>query len=218
MPKRYFWVNGKERVAVTDIDGVLADSAEPVVRRVNKMYGLDLQTRDIDDWNWVAKKVEDQTGSKEEGLKAGSVWFDPEVLSESLPIAGAQEAITRLLESKWKVWAATSRLPNAHDSTLDWINEFFSGIGSSRVYMRNTENMSLVTSAEIKLMAVGMLGARLYVEDDHLSVEYVSQNWGNGLVIAMLNRGWNKKADGFETFRVDDWNGVLSKALECEIK
>jgi 5'(3')-deoxyribonucleotidase len=211
MPGRYFWFNSKERVAVTDIDGVLADSADPVVRRVNRMYGLGLEAQDIDSWNWVGKTIEERTGSKEEGLKAGNVWFNPEVLAESLPIAGAVEAITKLLDLKWKVWAATSRYPNARNSTLDWIDKYFPGIGSGRVYMREAENVNLISSAEIKLMAVGMLGASLYVEDDYLSVEYVSKNWGYGLTIAMLNRGWNKEAAGYDQLRVNDWGEILQR-------
>lgn len=211
MPGRYFWSNSKERVVVTDIDGVLADSAAPVVRKVNKMYGLDLRTQDINNWNWVGRTIEEHTGSKEEGMKAGNVWYDPEVLAESQPIAGAVEVITRLLELKWKVWAATSRYPNARESTLDWIDRYFPGIGSAKVYMREAENVNLVSSAEIKLLAVGMLGASLYVEDDYLSVEYVSKNWPHGLAIAMLNRGWNKNASGYDQFRVDDWEGILQR-------
>jgi len=203
-----------ERVALMDIDGVLADSAIPVVDEVNRRYKTNLKPGEIDHWNWVSRTISGITNSAKEGKRAECLWFDPETLAKSPPIEGSVEGVEQLINLGWKVWAATSRLANAREKTLEWIDEHFPLIGRDRVYMRYPDTENLISSAEVKLLAVGMLRASLYVEDDPASVSFVVENIGRRLLVAMPDRGWNETDSKMDKYRVKDWKEIVDKVRD----
>ena len=197
-----------------DIDGVLADTGIPVIKEVNREWGTSFKPDDVSDWTFTERVITKLTGDPSEGKRANAIWFDPEVLFRSPPRTGALEVLIRLEEQNWVSWSATSRLPNAREMTMEWLNMYFPDIFSGRVYMREPGNEKLISSEEIKLAAVGMLGAMLYAEDDPVSVKYVVENCPhNGLVVAMLDCGWNHGVNKkLEQLRVKDWGELGRKA------
>ncbi len=197
------------KYGVTDVDGVLSLSGEPVVEEVNRQWGLNLDPRDIDRWTWVSETVEKITGSRQEGIRAEELWFDPEVLARAKPVLGALEALSELTEMGWVIWAATSRRPNARLITREWINAYFPMIKG--LYMLEDGNNEIISSVEVKLAAVGMLGARLYVDDDPRAIDHVVNSYKHLLIAALVNRGWNRQQTGFDQFRVDGWNDVVAR-------
>lgn len=203
-----------ERVALMDIDGVLADSEVPVVEEVNRIYKTNLKPEDIDCWFWMSKSITSITGSIEEGKKADCVWFRPEILAKSPPIEGAVEGVKQLIDQGWEVWAATSRPANTREKTLEWIDEYFPLIGRDRVYMRYPDTEELISSAEVKLLAVGMLRASLYVDDDPSSVGFVVENISRRLMVAIPDRGWNKTNPKMDKYRVSGWKQILEKVRD----
>ena len=118
---------------VTDVDGVWADLKEPVVAAVNQEWGTNLDPRDINSWMWVREQIYEQTGSAEEGERATQFWFDPDVLFLAKPVEGAVEAALGLMEKGYRPWAATSRLPNARESTIEWLRIYFPFVPTERV-------------------------------------------------------------------------------------
>ncbi|OGD09122.1 hypothetical protein A2397_01490 [Candidatus Amesbacteria bacterium RIFOXYB1_FULL_44_23] len=201
---------------LTDVDGVLADTAKPVVKEVNRRWGSQLRWQDINSWNWIGEQIEQLTKSKVEGEEATQVWFDPDILFLANPVEGAVEAAYDLMEMGYRLWAATSRLPNARESTIEWLRKYFPFLPQNRIYMRYPGVEDVVSSNDIKLAAVGMVGANLYTEDDPRAVDYVVKGWpGLGLTIAMFNRGWNQiltpEQAYLETYRVRGWKNVVAR-------
>lgn len=197
------------KYGVTDIDGVLALSDEVVVNEVNSRWGLELDAGKIDRWTWVSETVAELTGSKEEGRRAEELWFDPEVLAMAKPVPGACEALSELTAMGWVIWAATSRRPNARLVTKEWINAYFPMIRG--LYMLEDGNDAIISSVEVKLAAVGMLGAKLYVDDDSRAIDHVVKSYKNSLMAVLVTRGWNGQQTGFDQFRVDRWKDVVAR-------
>lgn len=197
------------KYGVTDIDGVLASSGEAVVKEVNLRWGLKLDAGKINRWTWVSETVAELTGSEEEGRRAEELWFDPEVLAMAKPVPGACEALSELTAMGWVIWAATSRRPNARLVTKEWINAYFPMIRG--LYMLEDGNDERISSVEVKLAAVGMLGAKLYVDDDPRAIDHVVKSYKNTLMAALVTRGWNRQQPGFDQFRVEGWEHVVAR-------
>jgi 5'(3')-deoxyribonucleotidase len=206
-----------ESTVLFDIDGVLADTAPPVIKEINKLFGLHLRVEAIDSWNYVTHEVKRLTGSAELGEKARQVWYKPDILAKADPIEGAVEAVKYVARVKgWRPWTATARLPNAQEMTIEWVYGNFPEIEKSGgVYMRQPGMETEISEHEIKLLAAGMLAPLIYVEDNHGTVEYVEENIPVKIKprICMPNRGWNKFAGAkFDRFRVGGLEDILEIA------
>jgi hypothetical protein len=68
-----------------DIDGILLDSASPVVKDFSNRTGIELSPCEIDSWTWLTQAArenglpEDIVSSAEQG------WFDPEIIGKARP-------------------------------------------------------------------------------------------------------------------------------------
>jgi len=203
----------EKKRGVFDVDGVLADSRVPVTNEVNRKWGTNFKPSDINNRLFFEKEITELTGDPNEGKLANEVWFDPDVLFKSLPIKGALEVLTRLQQKNWENWSATARLPDAREVTKEWLKIYFPDIFGERFYMREFGNEDLINSAEIKLLAVGMLKANLLVDDDQATVKYVVRNYPfSGLCVAMLDCGSNQDVDEqTEKLRAKDWFEIGGK-------
>lgn len=100
-----------------DIDGVVADSFPVFLRKMNEFFGKDLAT--IDNYNMAELYgVDWETMSK---------FFDDHIeylYSEPLPMPGALQGITKLLDKGHEIVYVTARNPGIEEEvTLKWMNE-----------------------------------------------------------------------------------------------
>ena len=105
-----------------DLDGVIADVYQVMVRMVKSEYGLDIEKlvkkRGFGYWwmNWPEVKAID--GCSEFIIQK---FNEPEVYQEACLIKGSLKVLQKWQRQGHQIWLITARPPNLKATTLNWL-------------------------------------------------------------------------------------------------
>ncbi|MFX1519816.1 MAG: hypothetical protein ACFFCD_07840 [Promethearchaeota archaeon] len=100
-----------------DVDGVLGDQIPPILKKLNKRYGLKLSKEDVTLWDLPIKDTDIET-------EIESALFNEDYILNMQPIDGAKEAMT-YLSKMYFVKIITSRPKETEAATLKWLRSNF---------------------------------------------------------------------------------------------
>jgi len=105
------------RIAV-DIDGTLCDQCYAAIKQINKRCHLHIKHSDITTWN---KKV----GDTQINLEIERTLRERSVVMKMPFIKNAKRVMNLLFKKGHYIIIATSRIPEAEEDTIDWLNTNF---------------------------------------------------------------------------------------------
>jgi 5'(3')-deoxyribonucleotidase len=150
----------KGKIIGLDMDGVLAQSREPVIAQINLDFGTRYTIADARIWGSVMEMLENQGFTEEEALDYSNwVWRDPEIIFSSSPIRGSLEFTLELSRLKIPFYVITSRVPELRASTFAWFEKWMPWIGEDQICMQIREEMDrgIFKAWMVKVLNVGLL-------------------------------------------------------------
>jgi len=189
---------GKQIKIGIDIDEVLADFMNPLIKFHNNRYGTSFKRNDFASYNlW-----ETWGGTKEEASQKIHDFYDSNYFSEGVnPIYGSLMTIS-LLNSNNNLFVITSRNEKIKNKTVSWIGDYFPKQFSDLYFTNNKRKKSDICINQ---------GINILVED---SLEYSFECASKGIDVLLMDCPWNKftKQKTHEKIkRVYGWKGVLKE-------
>lgn len=185
-----------------DIDGVLAFSAVPVLKKFNSLFGTDKKPAELEDWNIVCRWAKEQGLTNEQALKIQQLWYDPEILFQSPPIPGAIALMRRLYEAGIKPLIISSRTSSCAQSTKDWFKLYMPFVDPDTINVPQTD-----VREERKLFKVGTIarhGITLHFEDSLEDIETIL-NMSPEINIVVIPHRYNYRLKSLpRTFEYDE--------------
>lgn len=182
-----------EKRVVSDLDGVVAHSQMPFIRKFNRRFGTNYTYA-----NWTSFDFLTREAVRLSGESAGDVaaWlYSAEVVGRSSVVPGTREAIKELSLSGFEFDVVTSRPPNQGEMTHRWINGHLPDV--RKTYIRSGECLSM-RGDEFKVHMVGLLRAGVYIDDDPLMIDEVGRQRMVGKfpslkLVILVDRPWNDR-------------------------
>ena len=172
-----------------DIDGVIADFSEPLLKTINKNYGLTLKPTDI--YCFDLDIVLGITHLEEEQLIV-------EVLKQDLPLnPGAKETIERLSREGHSIYLLTSRYGHLRDITQSWLKE--KGVPYTQLHLLDNGKKYLAEVDPLDLIVEDSLQEALRWTQKVKTVLIYDQPWNKTLNVRNLTK------------RVNNWNQIYSE-------
>lgn len=158
-----------------DFDGVLTDSAVPVVQKFNKIFKTSYQPKEMDQWDalvdWAVKKGRSFKVAKK---ICDKLWTDPDILSKAPAVAGAIGFTQFLVQQKIPFSIISSREPHLKKCTTNWISRQMPWVDTQKIYLRTHDEKSNSTDgATFKAVKINDLGIRLHFEDSSEHAEKI---------------------------------------------
>lgn len=202
-PRREAMANELIRI-VTDMDGVIAHSQEPILRTANKRFGTSLKYEQLTHHGIILEEAVRLSGEAPEVVAA---WlFSAEVMSQSSPVPGSQKAVNNLHHAV-TIDVATGRPGEQRDVSTSWTSHHFPKIQG--VHLRNPGDVE--KADEFKGRMLQELLGNVYLEDDPRAVTVVLAMVQSGLLpnlqrILLMDRPWNSGyAVQRPVYRVGNW-------------
>jgi len=191
------WV--KKIAIAVDMDGVLVEQVIPVLAKLNQEMGVNLNKRDITDWEYPIGT----TNIKEEIERAE---LEERFVRQMLPIEGAESAL-RSLSSKFDIVIATSRDPRTNPWNHEWLKEH--AVPFDRLLNTRASGKTLV-------------GVDLLIDDYPGNIEEFIRNGPSGRRAILFVQPWNRDitriSDLVESDKVrvaQSWQDVLALLDSC---
>ncbi|MBU0998636.1 hypothetical protein KJ570_03850 [Patescibacteria group bacterium] len=126
-----------------DLDGVIINSAVPVVGKFNELFGTNYLPSKIDNWNslkdWVVKKGIPEEEAKELSF---NLWTDPYLLSLAEPVPGSIEFYRKLAKfSKREIPFITVRNCGLREVTFSWMKKYLPEVPERLINMRDDKEI-----------------------------------------------------------------------------
>ena len=184
-----------------DIDNVLARTDE-IMREViyEHTHGrVKFDYQDIVEFDYW--KCKDQSGNgitKKEWTRIHDLFSEPRYLWKVLPYSGAIRELRRLAKT-FDIHVATSRLPKARKTTIDWIESFGFPPHDLHFVKHGQKHVSL--------------GTFVAAVEDHY--EQAADFAKSGTPCFLLEHPWNsRKPRRKNLFRVKTWSELRSQLLD----
>lgn len=176
----------KQRIAI-DVDEVLAAGAQSFVDFSNQTWGTHLT---IDDYNerWSEMWGVDIA---EEERRAQAICQSGRV-RRAAKIDGASEAIARLGQ-EYVLCVLSSRASNIKQDTLDWINEYFSGVFKEIHFTGFYDGLSGKAHLQTKADFCVAIGADYLIDDQPKHCFAAAEAGVTSILFG--NYAWNRKVD-----------------------
>jgi 5'(3')-deoxyribonucleotidase len=187
--------SGRLKIGV-DIDSVVCEMVEPLLKRINNKYNTNFNRRDIREWNWVFKCDGFDIDGETEIHEA----MDTLDFISNLPvIAGAQNAIEHLSKNN-SIMFITSRRNCLQKPTLAWIKKNFGDYP-----VRFTDDVEDNKNG----YAVDIL-----IDDAAHHVEaFVKKNE----FAVLFDQPWNRDVNDERILRVDSWRDIINQWWVIEV-
>jgi uncharacterized HAD superfamily protein len=189
-----------------DLDDVLADLLNKLVKFHNEKFGTSLTRKDFNNYNlW---KV--WGGTKEETVQKLYDFYNSDYSKKVGVIDGAKESVNSLKKNH-KLVVITSRQNDFIEQTERWVNENFPGVFSG-IYFTNYQSRSgkIRTKSEI----CDKLGIDILIED---SLKFAKDCARPDRKVFLLDRPWNQSSDLPENLtRVFSWKEILNQIKGIE--
>ena len=188
-----------------DIDDVLAEFHEAFIAFCNTNYGTTLQKD-----TFTSPKLTDNWGIPlEELLLRANAFEKADAKRQILPRPGAQAMIARL-KKKYNLYAITNRPIGVKDTTIWWLDEYFSQMFTDVIFCTKDGGKTLVRSKNAVCKA---LGIHIMLED-HPHNTYVCAN--DGIHTYLFDQPWNRQEFPLlkgVIIRVDSWYDEILETL-----
>jgi 5'(3')-deoxyribonucleotidase len=188
------WAVRTKRTIAVDMDGVLVEQVTPVLEKLKREIGVDLQKCDITDWEYPIKetniKIEIERAEQEE-----------EFVQKMPAMEDAIEAI-QILSGKFNIVIATSRESSIDSWSRNWLDSH--GIPHNELVNTRSQGKTLI-------------GVDLLIDDYIGNIEDFIRNGNQSRQAILFAQPWNQ-----DTRRIDDliasgrvriahsWKGVLA--------
>ncbi len=177
-----------------DIDGVIADFSQPLLKTIKKNYGLTLKPADI--YCFELDIVLGISHSEEEQLIG-------EVLKDDLPLnLGAKETLERLSREGHNIYLLTSRYGHLRDITQSWLKE--KDVPYNQLHLLNNGEKYLSKVDPLDLIVEDSLREALGWATKVKSVLIYDQPWNKTLNVKNLIK------------RVYNWNEIYNEVQQLE--
>lgn len=197
--------NEKPRV-VSDVDGVVAHSQEPILEIFNARFGTELTYAN---WGTFSLLMDEAVRLSGESPAVIAAWlFSAEVVGRAPTVPGAKEAMTFLAERGVIPQFVTSRPGSQAGITKGWFATELPEV--TNVYLKD-ELQADMPGEEFKLERITQLLAEVYIDDDPAVIQHVSAAAARGAlshvkVILLVDRPWNEQyACPSNVTRVGSW-------------
>ncbi|PLW79414.1 hypothetical protein C0585_07975 [Candidatus Woesearchaeota archaeon] len=189
-------------IIAIDIDQVLADTTQPIIDFYNKKLNASV----ILDENFSYALFKNWNLEKEDSLKI----VDEFIANESIniePIDGAIEAISKLKEKGFRLFAVTAR-PRIHENiTKEWINRHF---GDDTFFEIISTNQYNDPNEAKKSYFLKEFGASMIIDDNPYNCEECFDNGFNAILFNMNNQYPWGKTNNEKIQKVTSWDEVLN--------
>lgn len=176
-----------------DIDNVIADTIEILLKELNKHFKTKLTYNDIYMYDFEPILGISKAEAKPFFIKL----FKKKALMKCRLMKGAREALNKI-KRKYKIYIVTSRLKDYEKDTIAWIDKM-------KIPYDHIEH---VTEKQKHLFAAKK-GIRIFIEDDLEQAIYMAEA---GIKVYIFDHPWNKTKDVQKRFvRVKCWKELLSK-------
>ena len=126
-----------------DLDGVIINSALPVVGKFNELFGTNYLPSNINNWNSLENLAVKKGVSKDEAKELSfNLWTDPYLLSLSEPVPGSIEFYRKLAKfSKREIPFITVRNCGLREVTFSWMKKYLPEVPEKLINMRDDKEI-----------------------------------------------------------------------------
>lgn len=175
----------RNKIVSFDVDGVIADTKDLVVRTYNERFNDDKRPSDITDFFSVSKWIEEKGKSEQEALGLSmSIWNDMTVLSESKPLEGAWLLCRYLLDEQVDIRFITSRPSFTRDWTFSWFEEWFPWVDKQKIHMGENNDLQM-NFKKVKVLEL----SSFHFEDAWQHAEDIAQS--GDVYVVLVRQPWN---------------------------
>jgi len=162
------------KVVDWDFDGVLINSAKPVLERQCEVWKEKYNLDAIKGWDWTYHMSLKYGLTQEEAIKLqNDTWMNSVVLSKSEPLFGAWALSYRFYRMGISQHITTSRLPSLKECTYDSVNRYYPWIPLENVHVRDGTN---IDKDQFKVDWVRRMFANLHFEDNRIQARLIAEN------------------------------------------
>lgn len=183
-----------------DLDDVLADTTNAVLKFHNDTYGTALIRDDFIhyDWSHVFKCTREETYQK--FLK-----FIESAYYDALPPIGGAIDFIRQLQGQHELVVITSRQRELEERTHQWIRRHFPDVFAA-VYVTNHPHWARTGVPKTKRQVCDEIQVDVLIEDN---LDYAKECVTETRRIFLLNAPWNQGEAPLHVHRVGDWPEIL---------
>lgn len=176
-----------------DIDGVEAESADPVVRKFNKIFKTCYRVRDLQNYwslvDWVKKSDPRIVDPRDYAIK---LWNSSEVMSAAPVVSGAWLFSNYAKDMLPHVHRITSRPSYLKDVTIDWYKRNMPWVDPKLIHIQvdgdmNIRNVDKLSSHKVR--TIHELGVHLHFEDSWQEAEAIVSS--THAKVILVPRPWN---------------------------
>ena len=192
-----------------DGDGVVIESDGPVRDIAKIRLGLNIQKKDLTNWNALTEIALKKTGDQKLADELTNNWFEPKVLRLAPPNRQVLEVIEKckqLPDTVQKV--ITTRPAKCARVTRGWLEEYINGIDwSKHLHIRKKGDSR--SGDEFKLAMIRKYDVRFMSEDKTEMMELILR-YAPECEAAYFSQPWNSedKSEGLNIFRIEPTNGA----------
>ena len=114
-------------VLCVDVDDVICNLQETVVKLFNERYGSNYTVDDFTEYDIMNVLPE------QDGLVMRDMYGESGLYNKVKPIHGAQEAIQKLINMGHQVYLVTAAIPKTYGEKVEFIKKYFPFIDESRI-------------------------------------------------------------------------------------
>ncbi len=136
-------IQNPETIMVYDIDGILAYSAEKVLKRFSDEYGIDTSPAKINGWGYLTNLATDAGCTAERIEHAEDFWYDPQLLLTVRKYLYIKPVVSKTIDlfGPERNYVLTSRNPEFKDTTTNWLAREFPEILKKNIMIRDNKNI-----------------------------------------------------------------------------
>ncbi len=196
--------NNPMKILAIDLDEVVVDTAQKIIKNYNKTYGTSMKLKDYYSHDY---KNTWKTPDVETAIQRVNSYLETKEYTNSKPVHMATNVIYKLKE-KYKLYTITGRPDFVEEATRSWLHRYFPDIFEDIVF----SNFYDPTKVRHKGDICKELGIELLI-DDHLGhILNVSKAGINGLLFGDFP--WNEASQlPPNVRRVKNWEEVSSILL-----
>jgi hypothetical protein len=188
-------LKNKETIFVYDIDAILADTAEVVLKRFSERTGIKTNSSEIDRWDYLTNLATIHGLGDYEINNAENDWFKSEVLMAAKRLLYIRPVVQKTLNyyGPERNFVLTSRNPNLKASTMDWFTRELPEIKSDNILIRQDGGIDMVNSAKFKVGSLQTLAEKapwvVFVDDHTGFVKAVLENGIKNCLVVNIPQG-----------------------------
>jgi len=184
-----------------DIDDVLADFMNSMIKYHNNKYNTGYSREDFKSYNlW-----ETLGGNEEDAVKKIYDFYHTSHFDNIPPTEGSQEAVDKLSKDN-TLRVITSRPYDIHDQTLSWLDRYF--LGKFEEAHFTNEWAGGIGKPTRKKDVCKEHNVDILVED---SLAYAKECASDKTRVYLMNKPWNQSELSNKITRVNSWKDILDK-------